>query len=171
MLNRIQDALQSHGSNPYDKLLKVLEERRSLEHELAEVKSEVAAQSMDSFLDHVKEYDGIRYISEMVSVSTMDDLKKLGDMIRDKLKSGVGILGAIFDDRPAVVCVSTPDLIKQGVDVVAVAKAMGKRMGGGGGGKAHLATAGGKDPSMLKSILLNSEEIFREIGLCRRTST
>jgi len=170
-LDRMQDALQSHGSDPYEKLLKVLEERKTLERELEQLKSRVATGSMESLGDRVRLYDGIRYFSDLVSVSSMDDLKHMGDIVRDKLGSGIGILGAIFDGRPAVVLVATPDLVREGIDVVAVAKAVGKRMGGGGGGKPHLATAGGKDPTLLESILRNSEEIFREVGLGRKTSS
>ena len=170
-LNHMQEALQSHGSDIYEKLMKVLDERRALERDLELLKSEVAVQSIDSLLDHVKEFDGIEYISELVSVSSMDDLKHMGDMVRDKLGSGVGILGAVFNGRPSVVCVATPDLVKSGVDVVAVAKAIGRKMGGGGGGKPHLATAGGKDPQLLETVLRNSEEIFREVGFGRKTSS
>jgi len=170
-LDRMQDALQSHGSDPYEKLLKVLEERKTLEREIGQLKDRVAAGSMEALGDRVRQYDGIRYYSDLVSVSTMDDLKHLGDIVRDKLGSGVGILGAIFDGRPAVVLVATPDLVRQGLDVVAVARAVGKRMGGGGGGKPHLATAGGKDPALLESILRNSEEIFREVGLGLKASS
>jgi alanyl-tRNA synthetase len=184
-LDRMEDALQSHGSDPYEKLLKVLDERKTLEHDLEQLKNRLATQSMESLEDRVHEFvisplqsrgenkggqlDRIRYFADLVSVSSMDDLKHMGDIVRDKLGSGIGILGAVFDGRPAVVCVVTPDLIKAGIDVVAVAKAMGRKMGGGGGGKPHLATAGGKDPQLLESIIRNSEEIFREVGLGRKS--
>jgi alanyl-tRNA synthetase len=169
-LDRMEDALQSHGSDIYEKLLKVLDERRVMERELETVKLKVADASMGSLLDSAQEYEGIRYITAMVSTGSMEDLKKMGDMIRDKLGSGVGILGASLDDRPAVVCVATPDLVKEGVDVVTVAKAIGRKMGGGGGGKPHLATAGGKELAKLESVLTNVQEIFREVGFGRQTS-
>jgi alanyl-tRNA synthetase len=150
--------------------LKVLDERRAIERELETVKLKVADASMGSLLDSAQEYEGIRYITAMVSTGSMEDLKKMGDMIRDKLGSGVGILGASLDDRPAVVCVATPDLVKEGVDVVTVAKAIGRKMGGGGGGKPHLATAGGKELAKLESVLTNVQEIFREVGFGRQAS-
>ena len=168
-LAKIQEALQSYGSDPYEKLLKVLEERRALEHDIKILKSTHAAKSADSMVDHVLEFQGIRYVCEIKSVASMDDLKHIGDLVRERLGNGVGIIGAVIDGRPAVVCVATPDLIQAGVDVVKVAKAIGKRMGGGGGGKPHLATAGGKDPALLQSILQHCEDIFREVGLGRRS--
>jgi alanyl-tRNA synthetase len=169
-LDRMEDALQSHGSDIYEKLLKVLDERRVMERELETVKLQVADASMGSLLDNAQDYEGIRYITAMVSTGSMEDLKKMGDMIRDKLGSGVGILGTSLDDRPAVVCVATPDLVKDGVDVVTVAKAIGRKMGGGGGGKPHLATAGGKELAKLESVLTNVQEIFREVGFGRQAS-
>jgi alanyl-tRNA synthetase len=168
-LAKMQEALQSYGSDPYEKLLKVLEERRVLEHDLQTLKNQLAAGSLDSMLQRIKEFNGIKYLCELVSVASMDDLKNLGDLVRDKLGSGIGILGAMLDGRPGVVCVATPDQIKNGVDVVTVAKAIGNRMGGGGGGKPHLATAGGKDPALLESILQHCEDIFREVNLGRKS--
>jgi alanyl-tRNA synthetase len=164
-LAKMQDALLSYGSDPYEKLLKILDERRALEHDLQILKSQLAASSIDSILQRVKEFNGIKYLCERVSVASMDDLKNIGDLVRDKLSSGIGILGAVLDGRPGVVCVATPDLIQNGIDVVTVAKAIGKRMGGGGGGRPQLATAGGKDPALLDSVLQHCEDIFREVNL------
>jgi alanyl-tRNA synthetase len=170
-IRQMEEALQSFGSDPYEKLLKVMDDRKALERDIESLKGKVAASASDTMLDEIREYDGIRYVSQMTMVSSMDDLKKMGDVVRDKIGSGVAILGAIFDGRPAVVCVATADAIRDGIDVVTLARAIGKRMGGGGGGNPRLATAGGKNAQALESILRDSEQIFREVGFGRKSST
>jgi alanyl-tRNA synthetase len=83
----------------------------------------------------------------------------MGDVLREGLGSGVGILAAVFDGKPSLVVVVTPDLVKAGVDAVPIVKELGKFLQGGGGGKPHLATAGGKDPSGIKHVLESAAQI------------
>jgi alanyl-tRNA synthetase len=77
------------------------------------------------------------------------------------LKSGIGVLGA-DGEKPMVVVVVSPDLVKSGVKAGVLAKTIGAEMGGGGGGKPHIATAGGQDSTALKSAMNNSLEIIKE---------
>ena len=69
------------------------------------------------------------------------------------MKSGVGVLGSEIDSKVSIVCVVSKDLITKGIKAGDIAKEIGKNLGGGGGGKPHLATAGGKDPSNMKNAI------------------
>ena len=62
-----------------------------------------------------------------------------------------------------LVVVVSPDLVKTGLNAGDLAKKIGAIMGGGGGGKSHMATAGGKDSKGLKSALQQSIKIIAEI--------
>jgi alanyl-tRNA synthetase len=102
-------------------------------------------------------------VSEVESES-LDELKGFGDKILNVLGSGVGILGSDNGDKSSVVIVVTDDIIKRGINAGDLAKIIGKEMGGGGGGKPSLATAGGKDSksyamAMKKSIDLIKSEL------------
>jgi alanyl-tRNA synthetase len=84
----------------------------------------------------------------------MDTLKSIGDTLRSKIGSGVGLLGSIIDDKVALVCVVSDDLIKtKNIQAGKIVGAVAKIVGGGGGGKPHLATAGGKDVAKLDEAL------------------
>ena len=97
-----------------------------------------------------------------VGAPTMEELKGLGDTLRMKLGSGIGVLGAELDGKAAFVCVVTDDLIKQrGLQAGKIVDALAKLVGGGGGGKPHMATAGGKDVHKLADALRQSETIVR----------
>jgi alanyl-tRNA synthetase len=102
--------------------------------------------------------DGISVAAAKVDVADLEQLKDLGDALRSALKeSGVGLLATVIDDKVQLVCVVTDDLIKSKpagklVGIVA------KQLGGGGGGKPHLATAGGKDVAKLDATLSSFPE-------------
>jgi alanyl-tRNA synthetase len=84
----------------------------------------------------------------------MDTLKSIGDTLRSKIGSGVGLLASIIDDKVALVCVVSDDLIKtKNIQAGKIVGAVAKIVGGGGGGKPHLATAGGKDVAKLDEAL------------------
>ena len=94
----------------------------------------------------------------------MDELKSLGDALRTKLKSGVGVLGAVIDGKPALVCIVTDDLISgRGMQAGRIVGQVAGALGGKGGGRPHLATAGGKDAEKLGSALRSVEGIVRSM--------
>ena len=81
--------------------------------------------------------------------------------MRDKLGSGVGLLAAVIDGKVSLVCVVSDDLIgTHGLKAGTIVGELAKRMGGGGGGKAHLATAGAKDVARLDEILQSAGDII-----------
>ena len=96
----------------------------------------------------------------MTDVSIMDELKDLGNAVLNKVDSGVAVLASIVNDKPSMVIVVTDDLIKKGIKAGDLAKEIGASMGGGGGGKPNLATAGGKDKKSLELALSNSKKIL-----------
>ena len=93
----------------------------------------------------------------------MDDLKILGDSLLSGLDSGIGVLGMIDGEKPGMVIVVTPDLVKKKINAGSLAQSIGSVMGGGGGGKPHLATAGGKDVSKLSKALEESRKIVHKL--------
>ena len=97
---------------------------------------------------------------QMTEAGSMDELKDLSDALLSGLKSGVGVLGA-EGEKPMLVVVVSPNLVKVGVKAGSLAKEIGAVMGGGGGGKPHMATAGGKDLNGLKSAIEASFDIIK----------
>ena len=88
------------------------------------------------------------------------NLKSMSDELRNKMKSGVGVLFSVIDEKVGIVCVVSDDLIKE--KKLSAGKIVGeiaKLVGGGGGGKNHLATAGGKDTANIPAALSKVEEV------------
>ena len=80
-------------------------------------------------------------------------LREMGDLLRDRLKSAVIVLGTIYEDKPIFLAVVTPDLVAKGYNAGEIIKQVAKITGGGGGGKATFAQAGGKYKNKLDEAL------------------
>ena len=92
----------------------------------------------------------------------MDELKSFGDEIRNKIKNGIGVLISTIDNsKVGIVCVVSDDLIKEKkLSAGKIVGELAKLVGGGGGGRPHLATAGGKDVSAIPLALEKVEEVI-----------
>ena len=75
------------------------------------------------------------------------------DLLQPQLQSTVAILGGASDGKVALVCVVTPDLVKEGKHAGKIIGTIAKQCGGGGGGKPDRAQAGGKNPAALADAL------------------
>ncbi|MDD5088271.1 MAG: alanine--tRNA ligase [bacterium] len=152
--------LHSEGSDPIEKLKKSLEEHRQLEKELETLRAEVAASAMHKLVDTAVAIGNTRLVAAEVSARSMDELKSMADALREELKSGIAVLAAAIDDKPALVVTLTPDLVKRGIDSVPIAKELAKLVGGGGGGRPHMATAGGRDPGGIRQVVEQAQAVL-----------
>jgi alanyl-tRNA synthetase len=123
-----------------------------------------AASGIDQLLASAQQVNGIRLVAARVDSGSMDELKSLGDALREKMGSGVGVLGAAVEGKAAFVCVVSDDLIKQKkLQAGKIVGILAARVGGGGGGRPHLATAGGKDVGQLDAALADATGILRTL--------
>jgi alanyl-tRNA synthetase len=150
-----------------DKISLLIEEKKKLEKELSKYRLLSAGTMIEAFVNNVKQHNGIFIIAEKVTASDDDELKNLGDMLREKMKSGVGVLASVIDKKVSLVCVVTDDVIKEKkLQAGKIVGELAKHLGGGGGGKPHLATAGGKDVAKLDETLKNFPK-FIEMQLAK----
>ncbi|MFH1197728.1 MAG: alanine--tRNA ligase [bacterium] len=144
-----------------DRISELLEEKKKLEKELAELKLQSKLGGIDSIISGSTEVNGIKIFKGEVDASNMDELKSMADDLRNKMKSGVGLLISAVDDKVQMVCVVTDDLIKEKKILAGnIVKQVAQVVGGSGGGKPHMATAGGKDVSKIDEALKVFENIF-----------
>jgi alanyl-tRNA synthetase len=96
--------------------------------------------------------DGRVVVAEVKDVKG-GSLRDLSDQLRQQEKALAVVLGSVDDGRVFVVVNLDPSLEEQGLDAVAVVRALAPIIGGGGGGRPGLAEAGGKDPARLREAL------------------
>ena len=137
------------------------DEKRKLEKKISELELKSKLGGIDSIVNSPTEVNEIQLFRGKVNASNMDELKSMGDELRNKMKSGVGVLISVFDEKVGIVCVVSDDLIKEKKIMAGkIVGSVAKIVGGGGGGRPHLATAGGRDISKINEALEKTEEII-----------
>jgi alanyl-tRNA synthetase len=159
-VERFIESQSEHLRSSEEKIAELLEERKKLEKELSGLKLEEKKGQISTVLENSSKVKGIKIYKAEVSVENNDELKSLGDELREKIKNSVGVLFAVIDNKVAIVCIVTDDLIKEKkLSAGKIVGELAKLVGGGGGGRPHLATAGGKDVSKIQTALNKTEEI------------
>ncbi len=152
-LGRIAALLKVNPEDAPRRIETTLDMLRSAQREVESLLARQAAQEVDSFLDDAAIVDGVRIIARQVTAKDMDSLRQIADTVKDKLQSGVIVLGAVVDDKVNLVSMVTDDLVKLKLHAGNLIKEVAKLTGGGGGGRPNMAQAGGKDPSKLAEAL------------------
>ncbi len=132
------------------------EQTKSLEKELAAFKQGAASAGLDELIAEAQDVNGIRLITGEIPGADMRTLSDLGEQIREQLQENtVAVLGSanLEEGKAYLVASVTDDLVKNGIQAGKIVGALAKIVGGGGGGRPHLATAGGKQPEHLAEAL------------------
>ena len=112
-----------------DRVQRLLDERDELQRENEALHRRISLQSADGLLDLAQDVDGVTVLAARATVSNADSLREIGDYLRDKLGSGVVVLGSVINDRPMLVAMVTSDLI----DAKGPERRRGRARGGQGG--------------------------------------
>jgi alanyl-tRNA synthetase len=127
-----------------------------------ELKQRLAGYEVKALLAEVKEIEGVKLLSAVVSADSFESLRMVMDEVKSNFASVVVVLGAVNDGKVLLVGSVTPDLVDDGIKANEIIKELARRVGGGGGGKPDLAQAGGKVASALPSALDSVEELIRK---------
>jgi alanyl-tRNA synthetase len=142
----------------------MLDERKKLDHELKTLQRQQSKNVIGDLLSQIKKVDGVRLISFEANVASVDELRAMGDELRNGIGSGVGILGAVIGEKASIVCVVTKDIIQERkLKAGDIVKKIASFAGGGGGGSPHMALAGAKDVSKLGFALSQAESVISEL--------
>ncbi|MDE2884879.1 MAG: alanine--tRNA ligase [Chloroflexota bacterium] len=122
---------------------------------------EASRQEAETLLDEARDVGGVQVLAVRSDAPDAQALREMGDRLRDKLGSGVVVLGSVFNGRPGLLAMVTPDLVERGFDARAIVNEAARVMGGGGGGQPRLAQAGGRDASRLGDALEAVADVVR----------
>jgi len=149
-------ATHSDAASPAEALKLELDKKDSeikrLQRELDQARMKSASSTVASVTDKIKDIHGIKVLAHRVDNLDRPQMRTLVDQLRDKLGSGVVVLGSANDGNVSLIVGVTKDLTSR----IQAGKVIGKvaeRVGGKGGGRPDLAEAGGKNPEALDAAL------------------
>jgi alanyl-tRNA synthetase len=139
----------------------VLDENQRLRDELARLRSAMVNNQAGDILDSLETVDGVPFLATEFPVSDIKALREAADQLRDRMKSGVGLLGARAGKKGALLVFVTGDLVaSRGLRADTLVKEVAGAVGGDGGGREQLATAGVKDPDRIPEALRHGRAVL-----------
>ena len=158
VLNDTANVLRERPENLHSRVEALLSGQKVMEKELEKLKSQIAAKSADNIEDDVQSVNGIKVVAKKVAVESPAALRDLADKFRDKIKSGIVVLGAENGGKALLIAIVTKDLVGQ-FHAGNIIKAVAAEVGGGGGGRPDMAQAGGSKPENLDAAMKKVVEI------------
>jgi len=130
-------------------------EIKRLSRELDQARMKQASSSTANIGDQIKEVRGIKVLAHRVDNLERAQMRTLVDQLRDKVGSGVVVLGSATNGNVSLIVGVTKDLTSR-IQAGKVIAPVAQKVGGKGGGRPDLAEAGGKDPDALDAALTES---------------
>jgi len=146
------------------KVEKLIEHQKSLEKAVEKLKAELALKSTQAIEDGLKTINGIRVLSKIVCVDTPAALRDLADKFKDRIKSGVIVLGAKAGLKVFLIVVVTRDLVDR-YHAGRIVSEIAATVGGKGGGRPDMAQAGGTKPENLQQALQKVYKVIEGVKL------
>lgn len=143
-----------------EKVVSLQKRLKASEKELATLTASMTLSSLDDILAGAIEVEGISVVAKKVQLDSPKTLREIGDRVRDKLKSGIAVLGGEFGGKAALLALVSTDLtarVKAGEIVNKVAAIVG----GKGGGRPDMAQAGGSMPDKLDEAIGKVPDIIK----------
>ncbi len=157
---RLSEAASAVKAQPQEltaRIGQILDNVKSLERELAKLKSKLASSQGDDLASQAVEVKGARVLAATMEGADAKALRETMDKLKDKLKSAAIVLGAVSDGKVSLIAGVTADLtgkVKAGELVNFVAQ----QVGGKGGGRPDMAQAGGTEPAKLVGALASVKD-------------
>lgn len=162
IMNKVREALKIGGQNLINKINSLIDENKLLTKEIERLKAKMSEGRIEEFISGKKEINGVSVVCAKVDGMEMNDLRNMGDKIKDKLKKGVIILASPSDGKVSFIVMATDDAVKMGIKAGDVVKAAAAAAGGGGGGRPNMAQAGGKNPEKTAEALKAAMKVIKD---------
>ncbi|HSR87367.1 MAG TPA: alanine--tRNA ligase [Pontiella sp.] len=169
LLTSLSQSLSVKPADLPERIKAMADQARTAEKQLKEARMKAAVHGIEALLskvDHITladKVDNMPLLAATAGEVPMDALRELMDRLRQKLESGVIILGSHADGKACFMCSVSDDLVAEGIHAGKLIGAVAKLAGGGGGGKPDKAQAGGKDGSKVGDAIKAVPAILKEM--------
>jgi alanyl-tRNA synthetase len=151
-LQQVADAVKSQPQEAASRIAQILDNVKSLEKELAALKSKLASAQGDELVNQAQDINGVKVLAAKLEGADATALRETMDKLKDKLKSAAIVLAAVADGKVSLAAGVTADLTSK-VKAGDLVNSVAQQVGGKGGGRPDMAMAGGANPENLDAAL------------------
>lgn len=160
-LSKVAGMLKTDGKNVVDVVEKYIAEAKNIVKEYEQLQTKLVKYEINELLENVDEIKGVKVLKAAFANKDVNELKEIVDRGKEKLQSGIIILGTNNDGKAIFVVGVTKDLISK-VKAGEIVKVAAQVAGGNGGGRPDFAQAGGKDGNAVKEAVDKAFEFVNE---------
>jgi len=151
--------LLEHQNNTIKSLsdlrIKYIEEKKQSEKKQLKQNLNLIFDKLEALINNAQILNGYKILSSRFDVNNAEEFNEIGEKLREKILNGIGLVASVINGKINLVCSVSDKLIKEkNLNAGKLISGVAKELGGGGGGRPHLATAGGKDIEKLESVLI-----------------
>ena len=164
-LNTLHDIAARLGTtveHVEERIAALQDELAASRKEVEGLRREIARDTFNRQMEHLETVGGVPALITRMDNMTMDNLREISDWFRNKVNSGVLVVGSDVDGKPQLLAAVTDDLTKRGLHAGNLIKSIASVVGGGGGGRPNMAQAGGKDSTKLPEALEKARQFIAE---------
>ncbi|GMB07525.1 alanyl-tRNA synthetase [Thermolongibacillus altinsuensis] len=163
LLKEAADKLKTNPKDLLGRIDSLMNEMRELQRENESLSARLSHMEAANLVHKAKEVNGVQLLVSKVSGTDMNGLRAMVDDLKQKLGSAIIVLASIQNEKVNLIAGVTNDLIEKGYHAGKLIKEVAVRCGGGGGGRADMAQAGGKDPNKVDQALNFVEEWVKSV--------
>ena len=158
-IDQIGRQLNAPTDTVMEKIEKMISENKKLHAQLKAIRVKSAGSTLDQMIEKAVLINGVKVVVAKVQIPNPAMMRQIGDQLRDKLKSGIGVLFAEIDDKVAILSIVTTDLINN-YHAGKITGKIAEIVGGKGGGRPDMAMAGGNDVGKIKEAMKKVKDII-----------
>ncbi|OGX54681.1 MAG: alanine--tRNA ligase [Omnitrophica WOR_2 bacterium RIFOXYA12_FULL_38_10] len=166
LLNQL-DAIAQTLKSPTDELAERINAQNTkikfLQKELEKYKIDAFKNSIDSIIESAEKIEKTNLISHFVKEADMATLRKIADLIKNKIESAIIVLGGTTDENASIIVSVSNDLIKKNISANDLIKEIAPLIGGSGGGRPQMAQAGSKETYNVEKAIKKANSIIKRI--------
>jgi alanyl-tRNA synthetase len=151
-LQQVADAVKAQPHEAATRIGQILDNMKSLEKELAALKSKLASAQGDELLSQAQDVNGVKVLAAKLDGADAAVLREALDQLKDKLKSAAIVLASVNDGKVSLIAGVTADATSK-VKAGELVNFVAQQVGGKGGGRPDMAQAGGTQPENLAAAL------------------
>jgi len=158
----IKELAESLNTTPellYDRVFQIIDENKKITKELEKWKRQALLGEGRDILKNLRTIDGINYITLQMENEDIDQARSLVDHLKDKIKSGIVVIGIKYEDK-ATFCVGVTKDLTNRFSSSEIVNQLAQIVGGKGGGRKDFAQAGGKNIEKFNEAIENVPKII-----------
>lgn len=160
-INEISSIVKAKKADVVKRVEALNTELKEAHKENEKLKAEIANAKASSLTDSAEEVNGIKVLVSQVDGLEMNDLKNMGDSLKDQLQDGVVTLLSHKDGRVNIVVMATPSAITKGIHCGQIISQVAAVVEGKGGGRPNMAQAGGKEASKIAEAMTVAKDVIK----------